>query len=578
MKIKVKIKELNESSPELMVELLQYLDDLIDLGRATRTIVNTANKLSDLGVALGKNIRPEAARFVGKLEDLNPQTAINFRDAVEGARRAAEESGEAVSFMFELPNGGRITAIVNPDGLSVVRKGYRPSIAKEGERVANKRFDYDSAARASDDVAEVIADARLGSYDNPFSDVGEIGTAGFKTGRSLAEKAIEGRSGFKGWLDRSRKLSRKYKDFEFPVRMEGPDKFVFVKDADGSIHGMVWKDGDLVMKQGTRLDGMTHAKLENFIDEWKNSVGKFSIERGFRAIPREFHYLRQVYFPAGSLTSKLRWMNNLVDLAGMTWIRLYTEPLRLILRETGILRESQAVSMGKFLRISRLVLAYGSFLIYALEKTVDAWNFGMGAPDRLMLQTLRANYKRSKDQRDLAELQEYERHYIDTAKKVAKNWKHDPDKIKTADDAVKYYKEWKSGAAKVREKLGWVSWFLPEDTLATEILKRQNMFGDVDSGDYNNIGKIEDMLSREVSNVNQAFGGRTTSDSAEVDTTDDFVPTPKPSRTIPATDTIGIKGFSRALDEALSSNNIIFKPARPSARMKVKITELKNED
>jgi hypothetical protein len=65
----------------------------------------------------------------------------------------------------------------------------------------------------------------------------------------------------------------------------------------------------------------------------------------------------------------------------------------------------------------------------------------------------------------------------------------------------------------------------------------------------------------------------------EVDTTDadDFVPTPKPDQPIPDTK-LGIKGFSRALDEALSSNNVIFKNARPSARMKVKITELKNED
>jgi hypothetical protein len=91
-------------------------------------------------------------------------------------------------------------------------------------------------------------------------------------------------------------------------------------------------------------------------------------------------------------------------------------------------------------------------------------------------------------------------------------------------------------------------------------------------------------ISKKLRDINDrytrdALGGPTKRGRIEVDTTDadDFVPTPKPDQPIPDTK-LGIKGFSRALDEALSSNNIIFKPARPSARMKVKIKDLKNED
>ncbi len=61
--------------------------------------------------------------------------------------------------------------------------------------------------------------------------------------------------------------------------------------------------------------------------------------------------------------------------------------------------------------------------------------------------------------------------------------------------------------------------------------------------------------------------------TAEVDTTDDST-----SKAQVGPDTSTETGPGDWLDEALSANNIIFKPARPSARMKVKIKDLKNED
>lgn len=66
----------------------------------------------------------------------------------------------------------------------------------------------------------------------------------------------------------------------------------------------------------------------------------------------------------------------------------------------------------------------------------------------------------------------------------------------------------------------------------------------------------------------------------EVDTTDadEFVPTPKPDQAIPTTSRLGPGGISDFLDEALSSNDIILKHVKASAKMKVKLTELKNED
>lgn len=61
--------------------------------------------------------------------------------------------------------------------------------------------------------------------------------------------------------------------------------------------------------------------------------------------------------------------------------------------------------------------------------------------------------------------------------------------------------------------------------------------------------------------------------SVEVDTTDDST-----SKAQVGPDTSTETGPGDWLDEALSANNIIFKPTRPSARMKVKIKDLKNED
>lgn len=76
------------------------------------------------------------------------------------------------------------------------------------------------------------------------------------------------------------------------------------------------------------------------------------------------------------------------------------------------------------------------------------------------------------------------------------------------------------------------------------------------------------------------FGSRDKINRAEVDTTDpdEFVPTPKPDQAIPTTSRLGPGGISDFLDEALSSNDIILKPVKASAKMKVKLTELKNED
>ena len=61
--------------------------------------------------------------------------------------------------------------------------------------------------------------------------------------------------------------------------------------------------------------------------------------------------------------------------------------------------------------------------------------------------------------------------------------------------------------------------------------------------------------------------------AVEVDTTDDST-----SKAQVGPDTSTETGPGDWLDEALSANNIIFKPARPSARMKVKIKDIKNED
>ena len=75
----------------------------------------------------------------------------------------------------------------------------------------------------------------------------------------------------------------------------------------------------------------------------------------------------------------------------------------------------------------------------------------------------------------------------------------------------------------------------------------------------------------------RALGRHTQPGRTEVDTTDE--PSAKDAvkdQGIPDTDTD--TGPGAWLNEALSSNNIILKPAKTSVKMKVKLTELNNED
>ena len=613
MKIKVKIKELNESSPELMVELLQYLDDLIDLGRATRTIVNTANKLSDLGVALGKNIRPEAARFVGKLEDLNPQTAINFRDAVEGARRAAEESGEAVSFMFELPNGGRITAIVNPDGLSVIRKGYRPSIAKEGERVANKRFDYDSAARAGDDAADEVVDAgeeaarvaddlpgvpRLGSIDTPYETFEE------------ARKAIQdlGPWGirFKDFFNRARRLSIKFPDLEVPVRpptaANPNDAGVFFKR--GNTTGiLVYRNGKLTEKiyeDSISLSISDIQALMNKLDEAQKLLGfkgTNSVVQFFRGIGRQAELLKSVYFPKDSGVIK-NMASLIADLSVATPFRILSSGAGYLAREGGFITAEGAISVARYLKYGRALFGFGYIAGIAADEGTELYEKWFGdLNDRRFaeLEALKNRYALRKSDRDRRRIIALEKDIIETARELAYKVDRDENTIRTVDDAKsvrdQYLNEWEGflgvlvGYKRMMNKIALgpaaLKYLLEKNTLSgpPDDIDVSETPGDLEDFEEKMKVRMTPGSEKEKWSKPNEYEYSVDSKGVEVDASDadTDVPTPKPDQPIPDTK-LGIKGFSKALDEALSSNNIIFKNTRPSARMKVKITELKNED
>lgn len=511
--------------------------------------------------------------------------AVEIGDkAVEGAVRLRFKG----RIKFTDPNTGLVTRTNDPVSiyLTVTKDGIvegSAGLGKTGSSKSLKAWKANGGRRAGQAVPGPTpgpSPTRLGSEGNPYRSWDE------------AKEAIEGTLELKSLFTKARRLSRKYPDYDIPARVGGDqgDQFIFFDLGNGNLGAAVYRNGELTsVKRTFGRHGESISTVQTLMTDLYNAVGNYWWTRAWRGMKpwtggRNWDYLKQVYFPSGF--TKLSTINAIVDFAGATYWRPLSEIASLILRESGAMKAETAISLARRWRFLRLSAVYGAMSFWMLEQVSDFANWIMGKPNRTKLAALKKKYELTKSADDLRAYKEFEAEFIRKGRRIAYAKGDDPQKIRSAEDAIKYANEFSPWVAKFRQKIISFMGIFPEDTVGTWAADKFTsgnllMLGDDD--DLDGVENIEEEMTAiypEIERNLTGVGEPSRVDSVEVDTTDadDFVPTPKPPRTIPATDTIGIKGFSKALDEALSSNNIIFKPARPSARMKVKITELKNED
>ena len=506
----------------------------------------------------------------------------------EFTAKLTREIEPGVAEVIEIPIHVAVDARgIVPNGLGIGAESV-DDVARAADSVPGVAKASDDATRASDDAtraageaAEELADpGRLGSASNPYKSLKD------------ALEAIQGPKMFKykDHFDDAKRLSRKYPDLEIPARpplspARITDPYIFVKSGNTNA-ALTYKGGKLSLLHPDKTVNVTMSQLQDLMQTFDETTGLLDgalqgkLPRALKTPSREWDIAKTIWFPADlKLATIARKLSaNLFDLLTMTPLRPFASAIRILASELGAIGPETALSLAQWMRWFKITTSVILWVTWILDKGYGMMNSFDKMDFKRRLLWAEEMYGAHKTQENLDRLKGVKAEIISRGQDFIRASGGDPSSVKTVKQAFKVYEDYKGWMAQTHDALEPIINIMDEYSLGGALQKvlweENTMIGKIDQNPKQD-DPIQDAGER--LQKRRALGRHTQPGRTEVDTTDEpSVKDAVKDQGIPDTDTD--TGPGAWLNEALSSNNIILKPAKTSVKMKVKLTELNNED